>query len=200
MSWFTPYHVMDEGGGENLRPMSEYSRRDPGFSVPMLQSRVSNLYVQWMYGLSDGDMEPLRPYVTDTLYDHFCSQARAIREAGHTLHLERPAVLRTEILGYQALPQEDRIHVRLQTRAVIYTLDAKGNLVEGDRSAETFESRIWEFSRPAGDSTGHDTGVVSMHCPGCGAPVDVLDSAKCPFCGKLVRARHFNWKACAVYG
>lgn len=199
MSWFTPYHVMDEGGGSGLRPMSEYSRRDPGFSVPMLQGRVSNLYIQWMYGLSDGDMEPLKPYVTEELYRHFCSQAASVRDAGLTLHLERPAVLRTEILGWRALPGEDRISVRLQTRAVVYILDSRGKLTDGSRDSETFESRIWEFRRASGEVTGHDAGVISMHCPGCGAPIDVLDSARCPFCGKLVRARHFDWKACAVY-
>ena len=197
--WFTPYHVMESGGDEGLTPMSEYSRRDPGFSVPAMQARVSNLYVQWMYGLCDGDMEPLKPYVTEGLYRHFTEQARSFRDKEQTFNIARPAVLRTEILGFRVLPGEDRIPVRLQTRAVCFVTDSRGKLVEGDRNAEVFDSKIWEFRRAAGGQTGRDTGIVSAHCPGCGAPVDLLTSAKCPFCGKLIKARHFDWIACAIW-
>ncbi len=198
MNLFVPYHVMDSSQDSGLSPMSQYSKRDPGFSVPSMQARVSNLCIQLMFGLCDGDMDPLKPYVTDKLLRHFQDQAAAIAKQGHELHIERPCVLRTEILGYQVLPGEDRIHVRVQTRTVQYVTDAHGKIVSGNRRNEEFASAIWVFTRPTGEETQHPEGVVSDHCPSCGAPVNLYASAKCPYCGYLKAVQQFNWLACSI--
>ncbi len=198
MSLFVPYHTMVEGEDATLSPMSQYSSRDPWFSVPSMQSRVSNLCIQLMFGLCDGDMEPLEPYVTPELLRHFTDQAEALRRSGQQMHVERPCVLRSEILGFRALPGEDHVHVRCQTRCVQYVTDSRGRVISGDRSREEFSAAVWVFSRPVDEKTERNQDFRSWHCPGCGAAFNVYTSAKCPYCGRLVPVRQFNWIANAI--
>ena len=197
-SIFTPFHTMAEDEDPSLTPMSQYSSRDRSFSVPAVQSRVSNLCIQLMFGLCDGDMEPLKPYVTDSLFNHFKTMADQWKQSGNTLHIERPAVLRTEILGFRVLPNEDHIHVRCQIRAIQYVTDCRGRLVSGDRSKEVFVSAVWVFARETGKITQRESGLVSVQCPSCGVPINVYDSARCPHCGALTPVKLFNWMACAI--
>ena len=148
LNWMTPYHVMAEGGDEGLRPMSELCNYDPSFSVPDMQARVSNLTIQLLFGFGDGDMTPLKPYVTEDLLEEFRRQAAEWAKNGRTLNVVRPVVLRTEMLGFEIENGEAYVHVRTQTRAVLYATDPRGKVVEGSPSEETFESRTWIFARP----------------------------------------------------
>ena len=197
--WLKRYHVMKSGGESGLRPMSEFSRIDPGFSVPDLQARVSNLAIQKMFGLSDGDMEPLKPYVTEPLLKELQQRGLKYKKESKMLNVIRPAVLRTEILGFQVAGEEARVHVRIQTRAVLYVTDQSGRVVDGDRNREVFESETWVFSRGIDQKTGHVSAVESSHCPACGSPVNAYSSARCPRCGALVPVERFGWKACQLY-
>ncbi len=194
--WERPYHVMDDEQDSRLRPMSEFNWIDPGFSVPDLQARVSNLTVQLMFGFSDGDLEPLKPYVTESLLKEFRRQAEAYSKDGRMLNVIRPAVLRTEILGFEILKEEARVHVRTQTRVIMYVTDRSGRVVEGDRNREIFDSKTWVFTRGLDEKTGQVLSVESQHCPACGSPVDAYSSAKCPRCGSLVPLARFGWIAC----
>ncbi|MBQ6563925.1 MAG: TIM44-like domain-containing protein [Clostridia bacterium] len=197
--WLTPYHVMVEGGDSGLQPMSELCKYDPSFSVPDMQARVSNLTVQLLFGFGDGDMAPLKPYVTEELLQEFQRQAAEFAEQGRKLNVVRPAILRTEMLGFELGKGEARVHVRTQTRAVLYVTDRNGNVVDGNSTSETFESRTWVFVRGIDEKTGRVLRIDSQHCPNCGAPVNVYMSARCSHCGTLVPVAHFKWTACAVY-
>ena len=197
--WMTPYHVIEDRADSSLQPMSEFCRIDPDFSVPDLQSRVSNLMIQLMFGMADGNLKPLKPYMSDSLLKDFTAQAEAYARDGRKLHVIRPSVLRTEVLGYRLVGDEARVRIRIQTRSVMYTTDQSGRVIGGSDHDEYFEDRIWEFARALDVQTGHIKKVDSQHCPSCGAPMNVYRSAVCSHCGSLVRADHFAWSACAVY-
>ena len=143
LNWMTPYHVMAEGGDEGLRPMSELCNYDPSFSVPDMQARVSNLTIQLLFGFGDGDMTPLKPYVTEDLLEEFRRQAAEWAKNGRTLNVVRPVVLRTEMLGFEIENGEAYVHVRTQTRAVLYATDPRGKVVEGSRERlQAFEGTV----------------------------------------------------------
>ncbi len=60
--------------GSKLQPMSEYAQLDPNFSESDLVKKLSNIYVQMQNGCTARNIESLRPYFTDALYQQFDRQ------------------------------------------------------------------------------------------------------------------------------
>lgn len=196
--WLMPRSRKTHPKEAGLRPIEELARQDPHFDVGDLQARLSNLTIQLLYGRCDGNMEPLRPYVTLALYDDLSRKARQYMDQGRRLNIIRPCVLRCEALGYRTDADEIRILFRVQTRMVRYVTNDNRKIVEGSRSKEIFELKTWELSRSAGVKTEAEPELDDTPCPACGSPVNTYASAICPCCGTAVRVERYDWTICSI--
>ena len=76
----------------DLQPIESYKELDPGFEAAEFQARLSNLYVQLQNCWTAKDLSPMRPYMTDVVYEQFERQLsnylRACRGASR-FHADR---------------------------------------------------------------------------------------------------------------
>jgi len=188
-------------GQPQLRGMNEYLAIDPQFDSAAMTQKISNLYVQMQNCWQDKDLEPLRPYFTDTLFTQYDRQADAMRAGGRTNYVERIAVMDVTLQGFYQSGGADFIVARLQTRIVDYTLnDADGTLVSGDRNKEKFMTYEWTLSRPSGKTSGSQSGMKDSKCPNCGAPLDINQSARCPYCDSVITTDDHDFVISAIRG
>ena len=139
-----------------------------------------------------GDLEPLKPYFSTHLYSVENNIMRDDQRANRLRHAIRPAILQSR-LTYEGVNRNQEIlvcHMLTRTRPVEIRRSS-GKTVSGEE--ETFWREEWTLSRPAGTVTPVDGSPVSVNCPGCGAPLSLYKSAKCPFCGYLVPVPDFTW-------
>lgn len=191
--WLIPRSRRVHKREDGLRPVSELTQQDAHFDVGDLQERITNLNMQLFVGLSKADLEPLRPYVTDDMYEKLLRYARQYTDKGRRLYIVRPCVLRCEPLGYRLEAGETRILFRVQTRMIRFAADDRGSIVEGVRGKELFELRTWELARPAQILTGERPELESTNCPACGGALNAYASAVCPYCGAAMRVKRFDW-------
>ena len=176
-----------------LTPIDQYiANVDPGFSVAQMQTKINNLYVQLQDQWCAKDLEPLRPYLTDELYNQSERQIDEFRRAGRTPHVERISVLGTDVRGVMVRDGLDHLIVELNTRITTYTTDDEtGNVVGGDPNQERFMTYEWDLCRTEGLTTG--TGTVITNCPNCGAPVNINKTARCPYCDTIITVDEHDW-------
>lgn len=171
----------------NLRPISEYTAIDEGFSEAEMKEKLSNLYVRMQQCWQNKNIEELRPFFTDSFYSQMEMQLKGIIDAKQTNHIERIAVLSVELEGFTQSETEDKIYVEIKTRIIDYTLDDKtGNVVSGSKTAEKFMTYEWELTRPTGKKTVRSEETKAVNCPNCGAPVEINKTARCPYCGSII--------------
>lgn len=184
-----------------LSPISSYTTVDPNFSEQEMIEKLSNLYVHLQTSWQAKNMEDLRPYFTDAMFNQFNRQLDAYRRNKQTNFVERVAVLGVSFSGWMKQGKDDVIVARLRTRFVDYVAeDETGKLVRGSKTAEKFMEYEWTLTRTSGTTTVQGDGTRTISCPHCGAPVDINKSAKCEFCDSVLTVDSFDWVISNIKG
>ena len=176
-----------------LKPMREYRVLDPGFNEAAFREHMSNLYVQMQQEWHNRNIEPLKPYMTDAFWNQMDRQLDQKRRAGQTPCTERVAVLEATPRGFYQSAGMDHIVIRVRARLTAYILDDRtGKVISGSRNKEKFMEYEWDVCRKSGVITG-SAGMQSVSCPKCGAPLNINQTAKCPYCGSIVTLVNEDW-------
>lgn len=176
-----------------LQPMNAYMSLDPGFNEAAFRERMSNLYVQMQQEWHNKNIESLKPYMTDAFWNQMDIQLDQKRKTGQTPCTERVAVLEITPRGFYQSAGMDHIVVRVRARLVAYVIeDSTGKVISGDRSREKFMEYEWDVCRKSGVTTGA-SGMQSVSCPHCGAPLNINQTAKCPYCDSIITLINEDW-------
>ena len=184
-----------------LQGIGKLQQRDPGFSPAEVEATIANVYVQMQQAWTAGDFEPMRPYFNNTLFSQFSNQLDALNKRGHTNYVDNIAVLETRVRGWYETNGFEYLVMKVRTRITDYTMDRNGRVVSGDMNAELFMEYEYTLGRPAGTQTTKQTAqTVAGECPNCGAPLNIAQSAKCPYCGTVVESNRFTWVITNIKG
>ena len=184
-----------------LKPIAEYKKIDPDFDENEFTQRVSNIYMQMQNCWTKKNIEELKPYVTDILYNQADRQLDAYRKNKRTNYIEDIAVLGVNIRGYYQENDNDHMIVLLRTRIKDYTLnDTTGQLVGGSKSKEKFMTYEWDMIRASGVVTEKSTGTRTINCPNCGAAININQSARCPYCQSIIQVEAHDWALTGIKG
>ena len=184
-----------------LQPLGDLAVTDPSFDAKAMQEKISNLYVQMQNCWTDKNIESLRPYFTDAFFTQMERQLNGLKSRGLTNHVDRIAVLGVNLRGFYKQGGDEHLIVELRTRIVDYTVqDSDKKLVSGDRNREKFMTYEWDMCRAEGSVTTREGAMQSVSCPGCGAPLSINTTAKCPYCGRVVTLDEHDWALCAIKG
>lgn len=189
-----------------LMPIESIRNIDPNFSEEAIKEKIANLYIQMQDAWQNKKFDSMRPHMTDSLYSQFERQLDELIKSGYTNFIDRIAVLSVNLSGWKTNEVNDSIVAMIDTRIVDFTVDDKtGNVISGSKTAEKFMTYEWTLIRSKGMTTpttseGNREGTASIHCPSCGAPVEINQSAKCPYCDSVITARDFDWSISAIRG
>ena len=185
-----------------LRTIAEYHQRDPRFSEPQMQGKISNLYVQMQNCWTAKNLDSLRPYFTDTAYAQFDRQLESYRQNRRTNYVERIAVLSVELRGWYEEEKNDCMVATVRTRIVDYTGDDQtGKIISGSNTAEKFMTYEYIMIRSSGYVTGaQDRAVDAFNCPNCSAPLNINYSAQCPYCDSIITTKDYDWVISSIKG
>lgn len=190
----------------DLMPIDSIRTYDPNFSEEAIKEKIANLYVQMQDAWQNKNFETMRPYMTDTLYSQFKRQLDELIRSGCTNYIERIAVLDVTLSGWKSDDVNDVLIAVINTRIVDYTVSNKtGKVVSGSKTAEKFMTYEWTLIRSKGMKTPEPAGeggkeTSSLHCPSCGAPVDINQSAKCPYCDSIIFSDLYTWTISSIKG
>ena len=175
--------------------------KDPNFSESKFLEDAGNLYVRLQNAWTARDLEPVRTKLSEELYAKSERQVQAFIDRAQTNHIDRISVLNSSIVGCTSDDTNDIITVQLTARIVDYVTDDKtGNVLRGSKDRELFMTYQWTYIRSLGKTTGAVDGTDDKHCPNCGAPIDLNQSAVCEYCGAVVKSGDYDWVVSNIKG
>ena len=185
----------------DLKPVDEIRKWDPSFSEEEITERLSNLYVQMQNCWTARDITPLRGDFTDSQFAQYSGQLKRYRDAHQTNIIERIAVLGVDLMGVRQDDNYDILVANISTRITTYVTDDKtGEVLRGSPDEEKFMSYEWSLIRPRGSQTVSRGGDTAFNCPNCSAPMNINQSAQCPYCGSVVTRSEFDWVIAGIKG
>ncbi len=180
--------LRDPGAEQRL---GELASRDPGFSRDALFARIGLVFSELQRGWSTRNLAPVRPYVTDNLFQYFGYWVNVYQQARARNVTENARILRLELANVLTDTYYDAVTVRLFATGLDYTLsDDDGRVLSGSRRRERAYSEYWTLVRGRGAKGPART---TPSCPSCGAPLKIAMAGNCEYCHARVVSGEFDW-------
>lgn len=147
-------HDHAERGSESAKALAAMKRIEPEFAVSEFLSGARGAYEMILMAFENGDVAPLRPYLSDPVYASF-EQGVQDREArGEVVEAEFIGVSGLELVSAQFAEQisEAELTVSFKSELTSVVKDAEGRIISGDPSEIVKQQDVWTFARRMGSS------------------------------------------------
>lgn len=130
--------------------LQKVAAADAGFDPQRFASGAQAAYKMILEAFWAGDLDAVRPFVSDEVLAQFRSAVEARRAAGLTLENRLVRIDRSEIVGAHMHGQMAEVAVRFEAEIAAVTRDKDGNVVAGSTTDAAVTHDVWEFSRHVG--------------------------------------------------
>ena len=164
---------------------------DPASTDEALAARVRLIYDQLNASWTAMELAPIRPYVSDELFDYLQYWIDSYRRQGLRNVLEGMRLTELKLVKVQRDRWYDAVTFRIWGTGRDSTVRvATGDVVGGNPRSDRYYSEYWTFIRGAGVQ-----GVprADKNCPNCGAPLETNMTGACNYCGAKVTSGEFDW-------
>ena len=176
------------------RSAQDLSRKDPDFDEARFLARVREAFTRAQRSWCAQDLEPLRHFVTDGVFERFSMQVAEQQEDGWRQGMVGLRVHQLSILHVHSGRHFDTLTVHVPFEADIHRVDLEsGARIRGSKIPRTQFSECWSFVRRSGARTRGEDGLFEGQCPNCGAPLRMNQSAQCGSCEAFVRSGQHDW-------
>ena len=135
---------------------------EPSFSVNEFLLGSKGAYEMILMAFENGDLESVRSFLSDDVYEAFASVVEARKEQGLSIEVEFIGVRETGLMGASFNPVDSRgeVDVRFVCELISAVRDANGEIVEGNETEVKRQRDVWTFGRTMG-STGPNWQLVA---------------------------------------
>ena len=179
--------------------LASFREHDPNFDEAAFYERVRTAFTKIQSAWCMQDLQHVRPFISDGVTERFLLQIAEQRDEGYRDHMDDLRVVDMRTTEIESDGIYDEIAVRIRATSVDYRESlATGKRIEGSRWAQEF-TEIWTFLRRRGAVTqAGRPGLIEGHCPNCGAPIEMNQSANCAHCKALLRSGQYDWVLCEI--
>lgn len=165
-------------------------REDSTFSEAKFKAKVDNVYIKLYTGVMKQDLENIRHFLSDDVYEKYSSKIKQLQAANQIQVYDELNVSDTNIINIEELDDRFEITVRLLTKYLDYkiTKDTK-QYISGDRDVRVEKYVNLKFSKiKNAKSLGN-----ARRCTGCGANIDLNKNGVCEYCGSVYVLKDYDW-------
>ncbi len=152
-----------------------------------------DLYRRMQDAWGAGDMTPLRGDFTPEAYAQFERQLQAKNARGEHAHCKVISVSATPE-GWNENAHEWMLAVTVRAVIKAWNTNDNGDIVSGSSLAEKSMVYAWVLRKPKNTAEG------KLHCPNCGAEVEMEAGTECPMCGAQLEAPGKGWQLSSIQG
>lgn len=173
--------------------LKQLRSEDPSFDSADLIQRIKALFEKMQICWENGNIEPLRKDFMPDTWTRFNTQLQNKKAAGETSHVRNILFEQVVLQSYSTDSEHQVLKVKIDVTHNIWTTNRRGKCIQGtEKTRKRFEF-IWTMMRPLGSRTGGSAVADTMHCPNCGAEVDLEAFAECPFCHTPIMKVSQDW-------
>ena len=177
--------------------LNTISKIDPSFDWDTLRDRLKLAFLQVQAAWQKQNLAPVRPYISDSIYERFSLQISEQIRAGYRDHMPRITVL-TKQMGLADVEITDHyetIHVSITCSAVDYRVSLDSGLpIDGATTIPESFVEVWSFIRRRGVTSNREGGgLFEGNCPNCGSALELNQSGACTSCEAVLRNGEHDW-------
>jgi predicted lipid-binding transport protein (Tim44 family) len=165
--------------------------RDPALDEADLLARLRLIFEQLNRAYSELDLQPVRGFLSDGMFDYLRYWTDAYRAQGLRNVLEGTQLTRTQRVRVRSDRYFDAITFRIWASGLDYTIDVRTQrTVTGSADRPRSYSEYWTLLRAAGTSGRAHS---EAQCPSCAAPLEVTMAGNCRHCSAHITRGEFDW-------
>ncbi|SMX26157.1 Tim44-like domain protein [Pelagimonas phthalicica] len=145
-------HVAE--GSDAAKALAAMKRVDPSFTVSDFVSGARGAYEMILMGFERGEVEDLKPFLSDEVYETFEEVVASRKEQGLTIEAEFIGVREIAIVGasFDENTKQAEITVRSVADMTSVVKDAEGQVIEGSATAVKKQKDVWTYAHDMGSS------------------------------------------------
>lgn len=180
--------------GQQMQVIADLQRVDPQFDPPAFSARFNSAFLKIQEAWSSQELEPVRCFVSDGIFERFTLQIAEQRDMGFRDHMEKIKVESVILAEFATTAIFDALTVQVTASLIDYRESLEtGKYLEGKKSRERF-TEFWSFVRRTGVQTAPGaSGLIEGACPNCGADIQLNRTGSCGSCSALLRSGDYDW-------
>ena len=171
----------------------ELKKTDSAFDENIFGQRVRKTFYSLQSYWSSGEINKIRPFVSDGLYESFSIIYERYNHFNMRNDMENVSIQSCTPIDVQISQHYQTITYKIRASAIDSMRDTTSNkLIGGSKLDESF-TEYWSFIRKPGVLTLNKPGLLEGNCPNCAAPLEMMDKASCSSCGAVVHSGEYDW-------
>jgi predicted lipid-binding transport protein (Tim44 family) len=141
-----------EEGSPSAKALHAMKEVEPSFSVSEFLSGARGAYEMIVMGFEKGDLEGIKPFLADDVYESFAEVVHKRAEQGLTIEAEFAGVREIKLVNatYDEDTGEGEIAVRFVAELTSAVRDKTGAVIEGSTTEIKRQRDTWAFARKMG--------------------------------------------------
>lgn len=143
-------HVED--GSDAAKALAAMKRAEPSFNVSDFLGGARGAYEMILMGFERGDIDELKPFLDEDVFETFSDVIAAREEQGLTIEADFIGVREVSLVAAEFDESEKRgqITVRYVGELTSVVKNAEGEIVEGSATAVKRQKDVWTYARKMG--------------------------------------------------
>lgn len=143
-------HVAEDSAAANA--LAAMKAAEPSFMVGEFLSGARSAYEMILMAFEKGDMEQIRPFLGDDVFETFSEVVDTREEQGLSVDAQFVGVRETKLVSaeFDEKTREGEITVRFVGELTSVVRDKDGEIVEGNPNEIKRQKDVWTFARPMG--------------------------------------------------
>lgn len=163
---------------------------DRSFSEAKFKAKVDNVFIQLYAGVMKQDLQKVRHFLSDDVYEKFSKRIIAKQDKGQVQIYDELNVSGTNIINISEFDDRFEIEVSLLSKYLDYVIDkSTRKFISGNRNIRTEKRVRLVFSKIKNAKTLG----LARSCNACGANMDLNRSGKCEYCGTIYELKEYDW-------
>jgi predicted lipid-binding transport protein (Tim44 family) len=121
----------------------------PYINEELILNLTKNVFYDIQKAWSNGDLSPVKNFLTDRMYQHLEQQLKELKAKGLRNIVENPKIENLEIVHVEEEGDNKVVIVRLDASVIDYTVDSNGNVIEGNKYNPVSFTEYWAFAGKA---------------------------------------------------
>ena len=166
---------------------------DPAFDENAMGQRVRKTFESLQQSWSTGEVNKIRPFVSDGLYESFSIIYERYRTYNMRNDVKNLNIHTCAPIDIETSQHYHTITFKISASAVDSMRDMDSDkFIGGSKVSESF-TEYWSFIRKPGAQTLNKPGLLEGNCPNCASPLEMTDKASCPACQAVICSGEYDW-------
>lgn len=157
----------------------------PDFDEEKFKEKTYELYKEIQVAWMNFDNDSIRKCVTDELYNTYSAQLATLKVKNQKNIMKDFQLLDSKIIGMETKEKLVSLTIKMKIECYDYIVDKEEKTLRGNDKQKVIYEYAMTFNKGVSDKPNK--------CPNCNAPLDQVNSSKCPYCDSNIINESYDW-------